>query len=46
MAIPAVQFKAGMASRRLVALSCSGFLAIVSIARPKKSRTASEQKRP
>jgi hypothetical protein len=42
MAIPAVQFKADNVATRPVALSCSGFLAIVSIART----TQNEQKRP
>ena len=46
MAIRTAQFKAGVAPPRQVALSCPGFLAIVSTRQIKKPPTASEKKRP
>jgi hypothetical protein len=39
MAIPAARFKAGVGRGRPVALSCCGFLAIVSLAKAKNRKT-------
>jgi hypothetical protein len=46
MAIPAARFKPDLGYKTPLVLSCSGFLAIVSIAEPTKRETGNEKKRP